>query len=128
MTIKDKIAALGATRDLPPDAYLARALNQHGVAGMAERLNCSRTTVHQVCADLNIRWVYLSVPPDSVIIVQPKAGESYETEGRLTKEDPPPADMDNSQMKHNPATSKLPAPASPPHQPGQIISQHSSAS
>lgn len=90
MTIKDRITALGASCDLPPDAYLARALNRHGVAGMAERLNYSRTTVHQVCADLNIRWVYLSVPPDSVIIVHPKAGNAYQTDGRLAKEDPPP--------------------------------------
>ena len=92
MTIKDKIAELGASSDLPPDAYLARALNRHGVAGMAERLNYSRTTVHQVCADLNIRWVYLSVPPDCVIIVHPKAGDAYQTDGRLAKEDPPPTD------------------------------------
>ena len=123
MTIKDKIAALGAARDLQPDAYLARALNRHGVAGMAERLNCSRTTVHQICADLNIRWVYLSVPPDSVIIVQPKAGDAYQTDGRLAKEDPPPTDMGTSRMKHHPATSELPTPASPPPDTRQINSQ-----
>lgn len=91
MTIKDKITALGAAHDLSPDAYLARALNRHGVAGVADRLKCSRSSLHQVCADFSIRWVYLSLPPDTVILVHPKVDAPYQTDGRLAKEDPPPA-------------------------------------
>ena len=94
MTIKDKITVLGAARGLPSDAYLARALNRHGVAGVADMQQCNRSTVHQVCAELHIRWIYLSVPPDGVIIVHSKPGAPYQTDGRLTKEDPAPTDAE----------------------------------